>query len=62
MVDIVVVVVVVVVLDNNDRVVLLLLLVLLRNNRWDKRVPFPHVHNIEIVLNNIPIEEMTKFR
>lgn len=33
-----------------------------RNRRLDKRVPFPHVHNIEMVLMNIPIEEMTKLR
>jgi hypothetical protein len=33
-----------------------------RNKRLDKRVPFPHVHNMEMVLMNIPMEEMTKLR
>ena len=43
---------------EDDTVVLLLL----RNNRCDKRVPFPHVHNIEIVLQNIPMPDTIKLR
>ena len=35
---------------------------MVRNNRLDKRVPFPHVHNIEMVLIPIPMEEMIKLR
>lgn len=38
------------------------LLVMVRSNRWDRRVPFPHVHNIEMELRNIPTAEMTKLR
>ena len=31
-----------------------------RNNRWDNRVPFPHVHKMEMVEMSIPIPELTK--
>ena len=67
MFDIVVVVVVVVFFlgeDNNGGVVVTgssaTTTMVARNNRWDNRVPFPHVHKMEMVEMSIPIPELTK--
>ena len=67
MFDIVVVVVMVVFFlreDNNGGVVVTgssaTTTMVARNNRWDNRVPFPHVHKMEMVEMSIPIPELTK--
>ena len=66
MFDVVVVVVMVVFFlreDNNGGVVVTgssATTMVARNNRWDNRVPFPHVHKMEMVEMSIPIPELTK--